>query len=62
MTRTHISYKDKVQLSTAQWQKARRMWRDGKDTHEIACELGCTEAYVYNGMYLLKLQTADENS
>jgi len=41
-------------LTPEQWQEARRMWRQGKDTHDIARAFGCNEAHIYNGLYLLK--------
>jgi hypothetical protein len=47
-------------LTHEQWQQARRMWNDGKDTHDIACVLGCYEAHIYNGLYLLKMRRESE--
>jgi hypothetical protein len=55
MTKRISFYKKTTPLTAEQWQKARRMWNDGKDTHDIACALVCSEANIYNGLYLLKL-------
>jgi hypothetical protein len=43
-------------LTGTQWQKARAMWSEDRDTHDIASATGCTEVTVYNGIYLLKLK------
>jgi DTW domain-containing protein YfiP len=47
-------FPEPIILTHEQWQEARRMWRKGNDTHDIARAMGCTEAHVYNGLYLLK--------
>jgi hypothetical protein len=56
----HKPFAAQVILTPEQWQAAKRLWRLGYDTHQIACKLGCSEAHIYNGLYLLKQGGARE--
>jgi hypothetical protein len=52
----HRPHPESVTLSNQQWSKARQMWRNGSDTFDVASYFGCTEAYVYRFIHILKMK------
>ena len=47
---TRIAIWRQPELTSSHWYAAMKLWREGKDTNDIASALRVKESYVYNNL------------